>query len=86
MNSYYVYIMASKRYGTLYIGVTNNINRRVYEHKQGLADGFTKKYGVHTLVYCEETADIQAAIAREKTLKKWYRRQKISLIESQNPT
>jgi putative endonuclease len=82
---YYVYILASKRNGTLYIGVTNNIARRVWQHKQGLIEGFTKKYGVDLLVYCETLARPQDAIQREKQLKKWNRAWKIELIESTNP-
>jgi putative endonuclease len=85
MNSYYVYILASKYNGTLYIGVTNDLERRIYEHKENLVDGFTKKYHIHTLVYYEETGEIQVAIAREKILKKWDRLEKIKLIESINP-
>ena len=85
MNSYYVYILASKYNGTLYIGVTNDLERRIYEHKQNLVDGFTKKYKVHALVYYEDTGDIEVAIAREKKLKKWERLDKIKLIESTNP-
>ena len=83
--NYYVYILASKRNGTLYIGVTNNLIKRVYEHKNNLADGFTKKYSVHSLVYYEETIDINSAIEREKRLKKWNRKWKIDLIEKLNP-
>jgi putative endonuclease len=82
---YYVYILASKRNGTLYIGVTNDLQRRVYEHKAGLLDGFTKRYGVHMLVHFEQTNDIQAALQREKQLKKWNRAWKIRLIEETNP-
>jgi len=82
---YYVYIMASKRNGTLYIGVTNDLARRVYEHKQGLADGFTKRYKIKYLVYAEAFDDVRMAIQREKTMKHWSRAWKISLIESQNP-
>lgn len=66
-----VYILASRRNGTLYVGVTNNLIRRVWEHKQNLTDGFTKKYTVHTLVYYELYSDILHAIAREKEIKKW---------------
>ncbi len=83
--SYWVYILASRIGGTLYIGVTNNLVRRVYEHKTGFADGFTKKYSVHRLVYFEQYGDIEAAILREKHLKKWKRAWKIQLIEELNP-
>jgi len=82
--SYYVYIMASKRNGTLYIGVTNNLLRRVNEHKNGLLLGFTKKYKVYNLVYYEVTSSIESAIVREKQLKKWNRQWKIDLIEKDN--
>ena len=85
MKEYYVYILASKQNGTLYVGVTNDLIRRVYEHKSGLVDGFTKQYGVHQLVYYESTDDIQIAILREKQLKGWNRQWKIDLIESENP-
>ncbi|MBI2623227.1 MAG: GIY-YIG nuclease family protein [Candidatus Liptonbacteria bacterium] len=80
-----VYILASRRNGTLYIGVTSNLKKRVYEHKHGVVEGFTKKYGVHMLVYYECTSDVKSAIAREKQLKKWRRAWKIKLIEEQNP-
>ena len=83
--SYYTYILASKIGGTLYIGVTNDLIRRVHEHREGLADGFTKKYAVHRLVYFEAHDDIEAAIRREKQLKKWNRAWKIRLIEETNP-
>ena len=82
---YYVYILASKRNGTLYIGVTNNLIKRVWEHKQKLIEAFTKKYGVDKLVYFEQTPDINSAITREKQLKKWNRAWKIRLIEEKNP-
>ena len=85
MNTYYVYILASKRNGSLYIGVTNNLIGRVYEHKNDMIDGFTKKYRVHKLVYYEQTNDINSAIQREKQLKKWRRQWKIDLIEKNNP-
>ena len=85
MRSYYVYILASKRNGTLYIGVTSDLVKRVYEHKKGFIGGFTKKYNVHKLVYYEETADVNSAIRREKQLKKWKRQWKIELIEKMNP-
>jgi len=77
--------MASKRNGTLYIGVTNNLIRRVYEHKNDLTEGFTKHYGVHTLVFYEIHHNIYNAIQREKRLKKWNRAWKIELIEKENP-
>ena len=82
---YYIYILASKRNGTLYIGVTNNLIRRVYEHKNGLVEGFTKKYKIHLLVYYECVEDITTAILREKQLKKWERNWKLTLIEKKNP-
>ena len=85
MSEYYVYIMASKRNGTLYIGVTNDLIRRAYDHKNDLVEGFTKRYGVHTLVYFEQATDINSAIQREKTIKRWKRRWKIELIEQANP-
>lgn len=84
-NSYYVYIMASKRNGTLYTGVTNDLIKRVWQHKQDLVEGFTKKYQCHMLVYFEETSDVMSAIAREKQLKKWKRQWKLQLIEKDNP-
>ena len=77
--------MASKKNGTLYIGVTNNLVRRVFEHRQDIIDGFTKKYKVHMLVYYEHVNDIYSAIEREKTIKKWNRKWKIDLIEKSNP-
>jgi putative endonuclease len=77
--------MASKRNGTLYIGVTNNLVRRVYEHKNDLMDGFTKKYKVHNLVCFEQYNDIELALKREKQLKFWQRRWKLELIEKTNP-
>jgi putative endonuclease len=85
MRSYYVYILASKRNGTLYIGVTNDLRRRSFEHHSHLMEGFTAKYHVNQLVYFEETNDINTAIAREKQLKNWRRLWKLELIEQQNP-
>ncbi len=82
--TYYVYILASKRNGTLYIGVTSDLKKRVYEHKMRLVKGFTKKYKIHTLVYYESTSDILSAIQREKQIKKWERKWKIRLIEENN--
>ncbi len=84
MRQYYVYIMTNAT-RTLYIGVTNDLERRVYEHKQKLADGFTKKYNITMLMYYEETGDVESAIAREKQLKGWRRSRKIDLIEGFNP-
>jgi putative endonuclease len=80
-----VYILASKRNGTLYIGVTGNLQQRVWEHRDDLVEGFTKKYGVHRLVYFELHDDMVSAISREKQLKKWNRAWKLELIERQNP-
>ena len=85
MKPYYVYILASKKNGTLYLGVTNDIARRIYEHKNNLVDGFTKKYSVHCLVYFEVCEDVRVAIQREKNIKKWRRRWRIELIEKNNP-
>ena len=82
---YYVYIMASKRNGTLYIGITSNLIKRVYEHKNDMVEGFTKQYGVHQLVYYEQTEDVISAIKREKQIKKWKRQWKLRLIEEANP-
>jgi putative endonuclease len=83
-HEYYVYILASRRNGTLYIGVTNDLARRVWEHKNGLTPGFTKKYGVKLLVYYEVYGEIEAAIAREKRLKKYKRAWKMNLIQRNN--
>ena len=80
-----VYILASKRNGTLYIGVTSDLVKRVWQHKEDMVEGFTKKYGVHTLVYYELHADMVEAIGREKQLKKWNRAWKVELIEKENP-
>jgi putative endonuclease len=82
---YWVYILASRIGGTLYVGVTNNLIRRIYEHRQGLVEGFTKQHGVRRLVYFEQVDDIEQAILREKRLKKWDRAWKIQLIEENNP-
>ena len=83
--TYHVYILASERNGTLYVGVTKHLERRVYEHQQCLVEGFTKKYGIHHLVYHEATNDIRAALQREKQIKKWDRKWKLELIEKENP-
>jgi putative endonuclease len=80
-----VYVLASRRNGTLYTGVTGDLVKRVYEHKNDLADGFTKKYNVHLLVYFELHEDMNAAITREKQIKKWNRAWKLELIEKRNP-
>jgi len=85
MRSYWIYILCSKRNGTLYVGLTNDLERRIFEHKNKLYPGFTKKYGVDKLVYCEEFDYIHDAIAREKSLKKWHRKWKLALIEEANP-
>ncbi len=85
MKLYYIYILASNRNGTLYIGVTNDLIRRVYEHKNDIIDGFTEKYKVHMLVYYELANDIYSAIQREKRIKKWERKWKMELIEKMNP-
>ncbi len=83
---FFVYIMASSRNGTLYIGVTSNLPGRVYEHKNDLVEGFTKKHGVHTLVWFEPHESAESAISREKQIKKWDRMWKIREIEVMNPT
>ena len=85
MNQYYIYILASQKNGTLYVGVTNDLIKRVYEHRSDFVDGFTKKYQVHKLVYYETMEDPTGAITREKRLKKWNRQWKIDLIEEMNP-
>jgi putative endonuclease len=85
MRDYYVYILASDRNGTLYVGVTNDLARRVYEHRNDLIEGFTKRYGVHRLVWFEVHGDINEAIIREKRIKKWNRSWKLRVIEEMNP-
>jgi putative endonuclease len=80
-----VYILAGKRNGTLYTGVTSDLIKRVYEHKNDLVEGFTKKYGVHRLIYFEQCEDMTSAISREKQIKKWNRNWKLRLIEERNP-
>jgi putative endonuclease len=85
VKQYYVYILAS-RSRNLYVGVTNELERRVYEHKQKLVPGFTTKYNIERLVYFEVTEDVDVAISREKQIKGWLRNKKIALIESANPT
>ena len=83
--NYYVYILTNKTNRVLYIGVTNNLERRLYEHRNELADSFTKRYHVHKLIYFETTTDIRTAIEREKQLKGWLRVKKNALIETMNP-
>ena len=82
---YYVYILSNWDDSVLYIGVTSNLPKRLFEHRNHLVDGFTKKYNVHKLVYFEETTDVNSAIAREKQLKGWTRKKKIDLISKTNP-
>ena len=85
MKKYYVYILNSPT-GTIYTGMTNDLEKRVYQHKNKLIEGFTKKYNVTRLAYFEETTDVNAAIAREKEIKGWRRSKKLALIKSLNPT
>ena len=82
---YYIYILTNWNDKVMYIGVTNNLKRRVYEHKNEVIDGFTKKYHVHKLVYYETTTDVKAALEREKQLKGWKREKKDSLVTDMNP-
>ena len=82
---YFVYILTNWDDSVLYIGVTSNLPRRLYEHRNGLADGFTKRYNIHKLVYFENTNDVYSAISREKQLKKWTRSKKNALIAKINP-
>jgi putative endonuclease len=86
MRNYYVYILAKHRHGALYVGVTNDLIRRMHEHRTGAADGFTKRHGLKTLVWFEEHRTAAATIQREKNLKHWSRGWKIRLIEKENPT
>ena len=83
--TYYVYILASRRNGTLYIGVTNHLARRGHEHRSGLVAGFTRRYGVKRLVHVETFDDVRGALQREKNLKHWRRAWKVTLIEENNP-
>jgi len=85
MQQYFVYILANKKNGTIYIGVTRDLKRRIYEHKNQIIEGFTKRYNIKRLVYYEISNDINSAIKREKVLKKWRREWKIKLIEKNNP-
>jgi putative endonuclease len=84
-HNYYVYMMTNKRNGTLYTGMTNDLVRRVYEHKHGMLDGFTKQYGLKTLVWFEHHTDVNEAIKREKNIQAWKRQWKLELIEKANP-
>ena len=84
-HQYYLYLLTNKRNGTLYIGVTNNLERRLFEHKKKLIDGFTKRYNLNKLVYFEVYQFVNGAIKREKNMKKWKRQWKIDLIERDNP-
>jgi len=83
--SYFVYILASRKHGTLYVGVTNDVAKRVAEHREGKASSFTRKYNVHRLVYSESHDQVEDAIRREKAMKNWQRAWKVRLIESANP-
>ena len=85
MKNYFVYILTNWNDRVMYIGVTNDLQRRLYEHKNKLADGFTKRYNVHKLAYYEVTTDVNSAIAREKQLKGWSRAKKNALVETMNP-
>lgn len=82
--TYYVYILTNNS-GTLYVGVTSDLERRVGEHRLGLVNGFTKKYRLKRLIYCEQTDDVQAALGRERQIKKWRREKKIALVNTINP-
>ncbi len=82
---YYVYIICNKRNGTLYTGITSDLIKRVWQHKKGLVEGFSKRYGLKTLIYFEAYQDVEEAILREKRIKKWNRKWKINLIEKANP-
>lgn len=86
LRNYYVYILSNDWKNVIYIGVTNDLARRIYEHKQGMVEGFTKKYNIKNLVYFEQTEDVNSAISREKELKGWKRFKKNLLINSMNPT
>jgi len=83
--AYYVYLLASGRNGTLYVGVTSDLVKRVFEHKNDLTEGFTKRYAIHDLVWVESTSSIDEAIRKEKEIKAWKRAWKIALIEKENP-
>jgi len=84
-NHYYVYLMTNWNHRVIYLGVTNDLTRRVYEHKNKLVKGFTEKYNINKLVYFEESGDVRSAIEREKEIKKWRRQKKDALVQSANP-
>ena len=84
-HNYYIYIITNKYNKVIYVGMTNNLDRRLFEHKNKMLEGFTKKYNVDKLVYYEHTSNVDAAIAREKEIKKWRREKKNKLIETNNP-
>ncbi|MEK6539812.1 MAG: GIY-YIG nuclease family protein [Deltaproteobacteria bacterium] len=84
--TYYVYLLTNWNNKVMYVGVTNNLERRIYEHKNKMVKGFTEKYNVNKLVYFEETSDVNAAIGREKEIKKWRREKKNKLVNRMNPT
>lgn len=81
-----VYLLASRCNGTLYVGITSDLLKRVWEHKEDLVDGFTKRYSVHTLVWCELHATMESAIRRERAIKEWKRQWKLALVEKEKPT
>jgi putative endonuclease len=85
MKTYYIYILNNPG-GMLYVGVTNNLARRVYEHRNGFGEGYTSRYQINRLIYYEETSDINVALAREKEIKGWRREKKLALVHSNNPT
>jgi len=85
MKNYYVYLLTNWNNKVMYVGITNNLERRLYEHKNKLVNGFTKKYNINKLVYFEETSDVNAALSREKEIKKWRREKKDSLVLIANP-
>lgn len=85
MKEFCVYILASKHYGTLYVGMTSNLIQRIYQHKNNLVDGFTKTYSIHDLVYYEQHGNFEECAKREKQIKAWKRQWKINLIEEENP-
>jgi len=85
MKNYYVYLLTNWNNKVMYVGITNNLERRIYEHKNKLINGFTKKYNINKLVYYEETSDVNSALSREKEIKKWRREKKDTLVLNSNP-